>query len=660
MPRPMRPRVSLLLLLIALLVPALPATAQGTKGVFPDPLDWPAFRDAVEPLGLADEQVIALEAVHGRYLDEFMVVRNGPVTEFMAEEDRWFKATNHDAQETKDRVASYRKISRRIDAIESNLFDAIGTILGPSQAQRLQIVRDLRERQRKLSAPWPWEGFSPHSGITQLELRTVIDWNALAQQEQQAAEGVLAAHEAERTRLVRQLHEQRFKGRIREVEIEDERGPITFDKEVDKIESWRLWQELMLERHQEAYADAIKTDAKLRQSLHRGLAQLRGVLPNRAARDLWWAANRRAYPVGNMGVEVRPMVIDAIDRRSKEADTVSALEALLSSHDARTRPHYEQAIREYDQQAQEAAGSFMFMAKMEEDGEPPAYLENIKTEQIETARSLQAILNGDAPEMLNRILATIDGEELSGSETIDRYGTRPTTVGKSAGAAGSESGEGDGTVVIGASGTSDATELFGSIPQPISIDDMNVLSGDLGLDADAWEIVETLHDSYATDAAVIHAEFRRQQQSGMMKMAASSAAGKSKDDFDVFLDFNADIMRLQEESTNGMEVLDNQLFDDLILAVENTEGQMLLRWHRLARKRIYDTVNVDPLGDMMMSTGQGGSDIGNVDLMRQLSEAGLSPESRAIAFTAFQEWHEPATEATATLAQLSREYSSMM
>ncbi|MDG2292233.1 MAG: hypothetical protein P8L37_06210 [Phycisphaerales bacterium] len=660
--RTLRPALQLsVFLLVALLIPVLPAAAQGTKGVFPDPLDWRSFRSAVEPLGLAEDQMIALEAVHGRYLDEFMIVRDGPVTEFMAGEDRWFKAGNHNAQETKDRVTSYRKISRRIDSIESNLFDAIGTILGPNQAERLQIVRDLRERQRKLSAPWPWEGFSPHSGITQLELRTVIDWNALSQQEQQVVEGVLAGHEAERTRLVRQLHEQRFKGRIREVEIEDERGPITFDKEADKIEGWRLWQQLMLERHQEAYGDAIKTDAKLRDSLHRGLAQLRSVLSNRAARDLWWTANRRAYPVGNMGIEVRPMVVDAINRQSDDEDIVSALEELLSSHDARTRPHYEEAIREYDQQAQEAAGSFMFMAKVdEEDGESPAYLDNIKGEQIETARSLQAILDGDSPEMLNRMLTTLDGEDVASSETIDRYGTTRSMAVKSTVVVGSESDEADGAVMIGGSSTSGAAELFGSIPQPMTVNDMEVLSGDLGIDGETWEIVETLHESYTSDAAVIHAEFRRKQQSGMMKMAASSALGKSKDDFDVFLDFNATITRLQQESTDGMESLDNQLFDDLILAVENAEDQRLLHWHRLARRRLYDTVNVDPFGDMMMDAGQGGSAIGNVDLMEQLSEVDLSPESRAIALAASQDWHEPATAATAALAQLSRDHSSMM
>ena len=663
-----RPHVyPLLILLMAFIAPAMPAVAQGTKGVFPDPLDWRAFGDVLAPLALADEQVIALEAVHGRYLDEMMVIRDGPMSEFMAEEDRWFKAANHETEDTKDRVASYRKISRRIDSIESTLFDTIGTVLGPNQAQRLQIVRDLRERQRKLGAPWPWEGFSPHSRIAQLELRTVMDWNALDQQQQHAAQGVLATHEAERTRLVRQLHEQRFKGRIREVEIEDERGPITFDKSaVDEMEGWRQWQMLTAERHQEAYAEAIKTDAKLRKSLHRGLAQLSGVMSNRAARDLWSAAHRKAYPMGKMTADVRLMVVSAIKNQSDDEDIVGALEALLSSHDARTRPHYEQAIRAYDQQAEDAAGSFLFMAKMEEDHQTPEYLTELNTEQLNTARALQALLAEDSPMMLNRMLAAVDGEDFAETESVDRYGASASThsvvvvIGETGEASESGMAMAGNAAMIGPSNTFGGDGMPGSIPQPMSMDDMEVLSNDLGIDANTWEIVETLHESYAADTAVIHANFQRKQQRAMMNIAASSASGKSKGDIDTFLEFNADIMRLQQESTDGMESLDNQLFDDLILAVENAEDEKLLRWHRLARRRLYDTINVDPFGGMMLSMGQGGSAIGTIDLMQQLTAVKLSSESRAIALAALHDWHEPATEATAAVAELSRTQSEMM
>ena len=113
----------LLILCLAICAPTLPASAQGTDGVFPDPLDWNSFQSILVPLDLSSEQIGALEAAHSNYLESMMNLRDGAIAEFMEGHDRWYMAGDQDADATTERINDFRRITARFESNESNLFD---------------------------------------------------------------------------------------------------------------------------------------------------------------------------------------------------------------------------------------------------------------------------------------------------------------------------------------------------------------------------------------------------------------------------------------------------------------------------------------------------------------------------------------------------------
>ena len=662
MPLPRAARF-LSILCLAMLAPALPAAAQGTDGVFPDPLDWSSFQSILEPLDLSADQIAALEDSHSAYLEGMMNLRDGAIADFMVDHDPWFKVSEQDADTTKERINDFRRITTRFESGESNLFDAVESVLGPSQVERLQIVRDWRERQRKLDTPWPWQGYSPQSRITRLELRRLIEWDELNDEQRAAVEQALATHESIRTRLARQLHEERLKGRIREVELDQELGPVTAgkDPDTDPKEGWRLWQAAAMERYQSAYEDAIKSDVKLRESLHRGLESIVAVLPDRQGRTLRWEVWSKAYPVEHM--RLRPQLIRAIENAPEDVDATE-LETLLASHDARIRPLHERAVEYFDQQATEEAGSSLFMKFDGDDPTIPDIQSELHEHNIETARAFQTLLGGEASPGLTQFLAAIDGEPTAATEG-DRYGESggmsfkvTTSVGRTSDGDGDDETDGG---VMGEAAMGEAMSMFGQIPDPISSDSLALLAQDVGADTEDRDIIDVLHEQYASSALGIQAEFKRAQTAGMMKLAAGSLGGaKAEKSAEVFTEFSNSIGAMQKSSIAQLRTLDDQLFDDLVLAIEDADDQRILRWHRLARERVYAAAGGNPMGGVVRAMTPQSSLGGELDFMMILNELDLEPDNRLLALQALVDWHEPATAGVQALAELQETESTML
>ena len=655
----------LLILCLAICAPTLPASAQGTDGVFPDPLDWNSFQSILVPLDLSSEQIGALEAAHSNYLESMMNLRDGAIAEFMEGHDRWYMAGDQDADATTERINDFRRITARFESNESNLFDGVQTVLGPTQAERLQIVRDWRERQRKLDTPWPWQSYSPQSRITRLELRELVEWDELNDEQLAAVEQALASHEAVRTRLTRQLHEQRLKGRIREVELEEELGPITAgkDPDTDPKEGWRLWQDASMERWRMAYEDAIKTDVKLRAALHRGVDTVASTLPDRQGRTLRWNVWSRAYPIEMM--KLRPVLVKAIDEASDDM-VASELEQLLAMHDARIRPIHERAVEYFDEQAAEESGSVLFL-KMEGAGTTIEAIQNdLHERNVETARAFRGLLGPDAEPGLVQYLAAVDGEDPVATE-IDRYGAsggsemKVTTVIVQTDEDASGTSGTSGAAVIEASGFSGAMDMFGRIPDPISRQSLERLATDIGADDEDRVIIDMLHETYDGKARGIQTEFKQAQSAGMMKMAASSIGGaKAEKSSEAFSEFSNTIGAKQKVSIAQLRELDDQLFDDLVLAIEDADDQIILHWHRLARQRMYAAASGDPMGGIVRAMAPQTSLAGELDFMKILDQLDLDAADRRAALQALVDWHEPATRGVHALAELQNAESKLL
>jgi hypothetical protein len=120
------------------------------------------------------------------------------------------------------------------------------------------------------------------------------------------------------------------------------------------------------------------------------------------------------------------------------------------------------------------------------------------------------------------------------------------------------------------------------------------------------------------------------------------------------MDFDRQMTELQQSVVAQMQRLDMQFFDDLVLAINSTDDQAVLHWHRLARRRTYATAPSSPMGASMAMVGGGTSESWKVDLMQLLGTSELEPAQRKAAFAAMRDWHEPATSGLETIADLER------
>jgi len=654
-------RVHLLLAgLLAMLLSVATARGQGTNGVFPEPMDWQAFQELAQPLDLTNEQLSAIEAVHGQYLQEMMTLRNGPIAVFMEDERSiHVPGPGTEQEEVRDRVSDYKAIHRRIDSTESNFFDALVPALGPSQQERLQVARDWRERQRRLESTWPWIQFAPSMRRVQLEIRPMVSWSRLSPQDSAEVETYLANWEATRPRLVRDLFKQRLEGWARERALDAERGPVALGDLGDDPEAgWAAYRQEHLDRHRSAYEDALKTVNKLRIHTSRGIQDIAGMLPDRSGRDLTWRYWTRGYGVTS-GPGIRSLIVKTIRNPPSEDIDVQAVEALLLEHDQSIRPHARKIITLIDEDDETRGATFFYT--VDESEESPLGIEQaaIREQGVAIARRLQTLLAGHAPDTFSRWLAQVNELDGTPSEAVPPSGSGVSISVVVTAPEDEEELEGE-TGFFGATGMgSESMEMFGKAPEPITDQEIELLISDLGIDQDGRDIVDVLFETYWKNATEVKRSFESSRQGAMLKMVAREGGGTGGD-HELFMELEATMDRINGKARSDMERLDDQLFEDLVLAVERAEDQTILRWHRQARQRSFALGSGGMLSGVLQRMVSAPNQGWKVDLMLELGRADLAPAERRTALEALHSWHDPSTEAIIRHAELKQQEARMM
>jgi len=646
--------------LLATLLAATTVRGQGTNGVFPEPMDWQAFQKLAQPLDLTSEQLSAIEAVHGQYLQEMMTLRNGSIAVFM-EDERSIHVPGPGAEqeEVRDRVSDYKAIHRRIDSTESNFFDALVPALGPSQQERLHVARDWRERQRRLESTWPWIQFAPSMRRVQLEIRPMVSWSRLSPQDSIEVEAHLANWEATRTRLVRDLFKQRLEGWARERALDAERGPVALGNLGDDPEAgWAAYRQEQLDRHRIAYEDALKTVNKLRIHTSRGIQAIATLLPDRSGRDLTWRYWTRGYGITS-GPGIRNLIVKTIRNPPSEDIDVQAVEALLLDHDQSIRPHARKIITLIDEDDDTRGATFFYSVDESEESPLGIEMAAIRKRGLADARRLQALLGGHTPEMFSKWLAEVDELEGTPSEAVPS-GESSVSISIVVAEPGDEEDLEGGGGFFGTTGAeSEAMEMFGKAPQPLTPDEIELLVSDLGIDEDGRDIVDVLYETYSKNTTEVKRSFDSSQRNAMIKMAAQAGAAGGGD-HEVFIEMEATMDRIQKKARSDMEQLDGRLFEDLVLAVERAEDQVILRWHRQARQRSFALGSGGMMNSVMDMMGGAPNRGWRVDLMLELGRANLEPDARRTGLEALRSWHEPSTEAIIRHAEVEQQVSELM
>jgi Spy/CpxP family protein refolding chaperone len=182
------------------------ARAQGTQGMFPDPisakqLDWIAAR-----LDLSDEQRRAMEQLHETYRAEFADLRDGPMEAYLkAHGGAGNFMMGRDRSVVEDRTNALRDIYVKIRRCDDRFFDQLLTTLSEPQQEQLPRVRSARERERYLSgASLRIFGMG---GTMNVELGQLIDELNLSPDASRTVDPLLANYEARLTAAAKDLHE---------------------------------------------------------------------------------------------------------------------------------------------------------------------------------------------------------------------------------------------------------------------------------------------------------------------------------------------------------------------------------------------------------------------------------------------------------------------
>ncbi len=660
MPHAARTISTVALALLALLCTTTVCPAQGTSGVFPEPMDWQAFQKLAQPLALSNDQLEAMEPVHEQYLREMMALRDGTIAEFIEEEGSLhLPGPGLDVEQAEARADDFRSIHRRLATIERSFFDGIAPGLGPGQLERLQVARDWRHRQRLLESSWPWNRFTPSMDRIQLELRPLVPWDRIDAESASAVEQDLATWEQQRTRLAQQLFEQRLKGWSREKELEQELGPIRMgDMEADPEESWQQYRDEQLRRHREAYEGALKTTNKLRSHTRSGVRTISSHLPERVSRDLTWAYWKKAYGRSG-GMDFRRILSNTIEAPPADDVDVAALESLLAEHDAGIRPHMDEIARLIEEDDDTRGATFFYSVEETEESPLGVAHSEMRKRNITTARRFQGILGGHTPDGISRWLAMLDERGDPGSTTPSAEAEMSVAI-----SIGTDEGlfDEDEAVLMGTTvgEMNEMMEMFGSAPDPLSDDELDMLVADLRIDQDGREVVDVLFETYLRDAEELRSDFRTSQQQSMMRMATDAERGGGMTaDPETIMDFDRQMKQLVEDAQIGMKQLDDQLFDDLVLAIERAEDQVILDWYRMSRER--ERTGGGSMMSNVMVRMEGGMNQGwTVNVFKLVAGIELEPDERRRVLDALAGWHRPATELVQRNAALDDRVAGFM
>lgn len=131
-------------IIVLLLASVSWASAQGTMGTIADPMGLAETREVIERyVDVPSDRWEAIEAAHGRYLERVKALRDGAVTEFLADTQALWM--DHDLAKIEAFCRQRKVLRKRASALDSALFEEIAVAL-PDSSIGLARARRARER----------------------------------------------------------------------------------------------------------------------------------------------------------------------------------------------------------------------------------------------------------------------------------------------------------------------------------------------------------------------------------------------------------------------------------------------------------------------------------------------------------------------------------
>ena len=631
---------------IALLATAAPgrrALAQGTSGMLPSPISSRDLDLYGEALGLTSEQRQAIDVMHDTYREDFRVLREAEIAEYMEQVGGMFgrglRSMNRESIE--ESIRDLDRLMGRIRLIDDRLFDGIQSVLTDEQAARLSRAMQSRDRQRYRTGGSRMVGAVNRAA--RIDLARLHAGLELSEEERLDTEPFIIQYESRLTTATKALYRATTRMFLDVVESLEEQG-MSFDDPAAMMRNGRRMRDAM----RTAFAEAVKKPRDKASAIsdlnRRTLRQVSELLETGSAMTFRDRYLRRAYPeVPRTGASAAYRSYQAaLNRRDLRESVRSDVVTAAALFRAGRVVVVEQMIDAVD--AFRDTWSPMSGGRRGRDGrdgertrrqEHEATLDEFRQrlDAIDKAglEALYALVDDDLADTIRSAVA-------SGSfDSLDAGGAR--------GAATAANGPG-GPAVPGL-----GPDPY--LPTPITRRDIALYRDRLGLGDTDWYVLQSLHEEYVGN-------FTRVRQTEIAELRRAEAEPTTSEQIDAVYDLRARALK-------AIQQVDALLFDDIETLIITDEQQPDARRLRLARDRVvYNRgLGENSLGMIFGGRNRGGrpgrgqgntvrSLEAGVDVGRLVDEMDLTGEQRGETNTLLEEYETVATDG------FRRQYESEM
>ncbi len=568
------------------------ASAQGTSGMLPTPISSRDLDVYGDTLGLTPEQRDATDAIHERYRQEFRVLREGDIEQYMQEVGgMWrggFRSLNRETIE-----ASIQKLDRlmtRIRLTDDVLFDGIHAMLTDEQATHLARVMQTRDRQRYRSGGTRMVGFVNRAA--RIDLARLYTGIELTDQEREATDPFVLQYEGRLSADTKALYRATTHMFLDVVDSLEEQG-INLGDPAAMMQNARGMRDAMRTAFGESMKKPRDKAAAISDLNRRSLRQISQLMESGTATTFRDRYLRRAYP---------------------EVPRTSASSALRSYQAVLNRRDLPESVRSDVKEATAVyrSGRLIVVEEM--------------IDAIDKFRSTWLPMNagagagGDNPSRedheakLNEFrerLTTIDNTALEALYAMidDEIAETIRTAVASGSFDSDGDGDGDGGAggVFGAAAADARTGAIAPLgpdpylPTPITRRDIATYRERLKFTDTDWFVLQSLHEEYVDS-------FNRIRETDIAAVrAAERAIAPADDDDDDATPPTPEqidaVFELRTKALKSIQQLDGLLFDDIETLITTPERQPDAQRLRLARDRfVYNRGQ----GESTLSTIYGG------------------------------------------------------
>ncbi len=578
---------------IVLLLAIWPATtvrAQGTEGMFADPISTPQLMDYADRLGLSPQQRLAIESAHDVYKDEFRALRDGDVGAFLAEAGA-MSGVMPGREEMLDFIERMEKLQGKIEKLDDHLFERFLPVLTEAQITKLPRVRLLRERQRHITTA---RQIASMSGGNIVDISELVHELDLQVNLSEIVDPVLATYERRLTTDLEKLSMSLFRlyldvfDRLAAAGFED----VDFmDPDNDPEEMVRL-QETM----QQVFADlqdGIRESARdITEDERRTFRHVVDLLPTAERTSFRTAYYSAAYPSLRFALPAGDLawMVRAIDDTDVPAETRDAIRPPVMAFLARLEWLTDEGVKLVD--AQRGASS------------PFAHDRDAMRAHQEELHALMKQTE-EAKATVEAALVEAVGEETLGEvrRIVGAIADTPPAPPEEV----AELSEAEAQLAI-------STQDPFTAP-PLTRREIREMAGELGLDDGGLAVLESLHKDYVAASMALGPRetldeaLRNQWQFDPATETTTPPTDRQIDE----------IAQLRRKCIEAIRAADDAFFEQVALVVDD-EQRPLVERHRIRRQRAVYGRDGDMAG--MMS----GAAAPAVDLSALLAELDAAPE----------------------------------